>query len=248
MRVWGHFLIEMLPKLLLAERFPALFGGLRPVLDRQMPPWFLAILADHFDIGPDDAICFDSETEQLHLPRAVILPQLLRPGGFHPLARDLYANFAACRATAPAHPAERLFVLRGDYDNPAAPRRRLANEAELAAIAEHGFGFSAVHPEEFSFREQIGHFARAKIIIGQTGSGMHNTLFAPSAVIGQLRFAAPDQSYIAALTGQSIAYLTEGVAESSQGVWHADPDLFRGFLDALTHVPPPGPSAPEAAR
>jgi capsular polysaccharide biosynthesis protein len=232
-RVYGHFLIEMLPKLLLARRFPALFQGLHPVLDRQMPPWFLAIVSAQFGITGDNAVWFDSAQEQLILPRAVILPHLLRAGGFHPLARKLYADFAAARAMPPACPSPRLFVLRGDYANPAAPRRTLSNEAELAGIAET-YGFSLIHPERSSFPEQIGLFAQAEFILGQTGSAMHNALFAPpGATIGQIRFAAPDQSYIAALNGQRIAYLTEHVTESEPGSWHADPRRFRDFLKAL---------------
>jgi capsular polysaccharide biosynthesis protein len=235
-RVYGHFLIEMLPKLLLARRFPALCAGLRPVLDRQMPDWFLDILAAQLGISLDDAIWFDSAREQLALPHAVILPHLLRPGGFHPLARRLYADFTAAAAETPAAPAERLFILRGDYDNPAAPRRRLASEAELAVIAGE-FGFSAIHPEHLSFPRQIGLFAGAKIILGQTGSAMHNTLFAPpGTLIGQIRFAAPDQSYIAALNGHRIAYLTEGVAEAEPGLWHAELDRFRRFVAALVRL------------
>jgi hypothetical protein len=235
-QVYGHFLIEMLPKLLLARRFPALFGGLRPVLDRQMPGWFLTILNEQFGIGPDDAIWFDSAQEQLALSRAVILPHLLRPGGFHPLARPLYAGFTAEAGEIPPAPAERLFILRGDYDNPAAPRRRLAGEAELAAIAGE-FGFSSVHPEHLPFPEQIGLFSQARIVLGQTGSAMHNALFAPpGTIIGQIRFAAPDQSYIAALNGQRIAYLTAGMAEPEPGLWHAEPDRFRRFVAALVRL------------
>jgi hypothetical protein len=238
-RVYGHFLIEMLPKLLLARRFAALFGGLAPVLDRQMPGWFLAILGEQFGITREDAIWFDSAQEQLLLPRAIILPQLLRPAGFHPLARHLYAAFAAAVAQKPAAPAERLFLLRGDHDNPAAPRRRLVNEAELAAIAAAEFGFLPVHPEQLSFPAQIGLFRQARMILGQTGSAMHNAAFSkPGAIIGQIRFAAPDQSFIAALNCQRIAYLTKGVVEAEPGIWRAEPERFRRFAAALVTLGP----------
>ena len=236
-RVYGHFLIEMLPKLLLARRFTALFGGLALVLDRQMPGWFLTILAEQFGIAGEDAIWFDSAQEQLVLPRAVILPHLLRPGGFHPLARQLYAGFVAAVEQKPTVPAERLFLLRGDHDNPAAPRRRLVNEAGIAGIAAGEFGFSLIHPEQRSFAAQIGLFRQARMILGQTGSAMHNALFSePGTIIGQIRFAAPDQSYIAALNQQRIAYLTEGVVETEPGLWHAEPERCRRFIAALVRL------------
>ncbi|HET9147264.1 MAG TPA: glycosyltransferase 61 family protein [Acetobacteraceae bacterium] len=249
-RVYGHFLIEMLPKLLLAKRFPNLFSGLLPVLDRQMPEWFRAILASQFGIGEAEAIWFDSAQEQLHLERAVLLPHLLRPGGFHPAARTLFADFAAIAQEAPPASAERLFVARGEHENSAAPRRRLVNEAELAEIAASEFGFLPVYPEQLLFPRQIGLFAQARIILGQTGSAMHNALFSPSgAIIGQIRFAAPDQSYIAALNGQRIAYLTEGVVEFKPGIWQAEPERFRRFVAALVNCDQQsGPSEPAAGR
>lgn len=249
-RVYGHFLIEMLPKLLLAKRFPNLFSGLLPVLDLQMPDWFRAILASQFGIGETEAIWFDSAREQLHLERGVLLPHLLRPGGFHPAARTLFADFAAITQEAPPASAERLFVARGEHENPAAPRRRLVNEAELAEIAASEFGFLRIHPEQLSFPRQIGFFAQAKIILGQTGSAMHNALFSPpGAVIGQIRFTAPDQSYIAALNGQRIAYFTQGVVESRPGIWQAEPERFRRFVEVLINCDrQSGPSEPAAGR
>jgi len=42
-----------------------------------------------------------------------VLPQLLRPGGYHPRARELFADFGAPIAKAGA--PRRLFVARGDY-------------------------------------------------------------------------------------------------------------------------------------
>ena len=69
----------------------------------------------------------------------------------------------------------------------------------------------------------------------------------PGTIIGQIRFTAPDQSYIAALNGQRIAYLTEGVSEAAPRLWHAEPERFRRFVAALiSHGRQSGPSAPAA--
>lgn len=235
-QVYGHFLIEMLPKLLLAARFPALFGDLAPVLDRAMSPWLIDILTAHLGIDEGRAIWFDSRAEQLDLDAATILPLLTRRGGYHPLAGTLIENFAARIAVPPADPMPRLFVARGDFANPAAPRRRLLNEAELAEIAAREFGFAVVHPETLDFAAQAGLFAQARAVLGQAGSGMHNALFSPAgAAIGMIRFPAPDQSAIAALRRQRIAYLTEGVHEPAPGEYIVDHDRFRHFVEALLH-------------
>ncbi|MGC9270182.1 glycosyltransferase family 61 protein [Acidiphilium sp.] len=237
-RVYGHFLIEMLPKLLLARRFPALFATTAPVLDRQMANWMIDMLHRYCGIDPARAIWFDSATEQLDLDQAIVLPLLTRVGGYHPLVAELIDDFVATTALPPDAPRPRLFVARGDFTNPAAPWRRLANEPDLAAIAAERFGFTVIQPETLDFAAQIGLFAQANIILGQAGSGMHNALFAPpGAITGMLRFPAPDQSAIAALRGQGIAYLTEGISEIQPHVFHADPALFTGFVERLLAGP-----------
>jgi len=237
-RVYGHFLIEMLPKLLLAARFPALFAGLAPVLDRQMEPWLLRIVRDHCGIDPAGAIWFDSAVEQLALEQAVVLPLLTRAEGYHPITSGLIDGFIARVGVAAGETPARLFVARGDFSNPAAPRRRLVNEEALAMVARERFGFSVIHPEQLDFAAQVGLFARARTIIGQAGSGMHNALFAPAgARVGMIRFPAPDQSAIAALRGQRIAYLTEGISEIEPAVYQADPALFGRFVAALLDQP-----------
>lgn len=240
-QVYGHFLIEMLPKLLLAARFPALFGNALPVLDRAMPDWLIAILREHCGIDPSRAIWFDSRAEQLDLDQAVILPLLTRVGGYHPLTGPLVDGFVARTAIAPERPTPRLFVARGDFSNPAAPRRRLTNEAELAGIVEREFGFAPIHPEILPFAEQVGLFAQAEAVVGQAGSGMHNALFAPAGCrIGMIRFPAPDQSAIASLRGHRIAYLTETVSEPEPGVHYVNPQSFRTFLARLLDRPEGG--------
>lgn len=233
-RVYGHFLIEMLPKLLLARRFAALFGDALPVLDRAMPDWFLGILQAHLGVDLDRAIWFDSASEQLELDRAVILPLLTRAAGYHPVVGGLVDAFVARVAVRPVVPIQRIFLARGDFVNAAAPKRLWANEAELAAVAVDRFGFAVVHPERLGFAEQVGLFAGAEVIVGQAGSGMHNALFAPAgASVGVVRFTAPDQSAIAALRGQRIGYLTVGVEESEVGVFRAEIGRFERFLARL---------------
>jgi hypothetical protein len=237
-QVYGHFVIEMLPKLLLTARFAALFGQVLPVLDRQMSGWLIDILHRHCGIDPARAIWFDSATERLALDQAIVLPLLTRAAGYHPLASPLIDKFVARTGLPPLEPGTRLFVARGDFFNPAAPQRRLANEADLARIAVEQFDFRIVRPETLSFAEQVGLFAQATAILGQAGSGMHNALFAPrGAITGMIRFPAPDQSAIAALRGQGIAYLTEGISEIEQQVFHADPDLFTRFVARLIVQP-----------
>jgi hypothetical protein len=233
-RVYGHLLIEMLPKLLLAIRFLSLLDGVRPVLDREMPDWFIAIMRDHFGVDTDEAIWYDSAREQLDLDHAIILPLLGRTGGYHPLTGGLIDHMLSRIARPPAMPMERIFVARGDFANPHAPQRRYANEDEIAAIARDEFGFAVLRPETLPFAEQMGLFAGARAIVGPMGSGLHNAIFAgPDCVTGVIRCHALDQSAIAALRGQRIGLLSEGIHETAPQAYTVEPDRFRRFLAAL---------------
>ncbi len=59
----------------------------------------------------------------------------------------------------------------------AQPRRRIANEAEIARVFER-YGFLIVEPERLSFFDQIELFRGARVIAGVHGAGLVNMLFA----------------------------------------------------------------------
>jgi capsular polysaccharide biosynthesis protein len=102
----------------------------------------------------------------------------------HPKLRDFFARLAAAgpRAAPPAGgwPA-RVYVERR-----ASARRRLVNEAELAAaLAERGFAI--VRLEALDLATQIGIFAHAGCIVAPHGAGLANVLFArPGALVVEL--------------------------------------------------------------
>jgi hypothetical protein len=235
--VFGHFLIEMLPKLLLAQAQGGLLHGAMPVLDRALPDWFLTILREQFGITEGRAIWFDSRLEQLSLDHAILIPNLLRPGGYHPHTAEMFHAFTNRLTEHRDGKAvgRRIFIARGTYRNPASVHRVLLNEPDIARIAEVEFDCTVLRPETLAFAEQVRRVAAADLILGQAGSAMHLALFAPAhARIGVLRFMAPDQSFIAALRGQKIAYLTQGIIEAAPDQFIADPELFRRFVRALT--------------
>jgi len=70
-------------------------------------------------------------------------------------------------------PRKRIFIARAE-----ARYRRLLNEVRLHAISE-SMGFEIICPEKFGFREQVEIFSEAECIVGPTGAGMTNMIFAP---------------------------------------------------------------------
>jgi capsular polysaccharide biosynthesis protein len=84
---------------------------------------------------------------------------------------------AALRSIAAPHLSKlkrgrRIFVSRKVSLNP-----RIANEAELAAVAQEEFGFELLDPSGLSFAEQVRAFSEAEAIIGASGAAMSNLAF-----------------------------------------------------------------------
>lgn len=249
LHVYGHFLLEMLPRLQLARRIlgPALPAH-RILMDRQAPGWLLSILHGLYGCTDADFEWFDSSAEKLLLMRAIVPTLASTDGPFHPYAASLYAD--ALRWAGPARlQAEGLFVSRALFSNPHSYGRRCLNEVELARIATREFGLAVVAPETFPWADQIRLFAGARVVVGEFGSALHSALFAPpGARVGALGFFNLAQSYIGALCGQRNAYLRTTPAEGARpgdpaGDYSVDPDLFRQFVTTLLQSDPRNGSA-----
>ncbi|GBR22915.1 glycosyltransferase family 61 protein [Acetobacter orleanensis] len=97
-----------------------------------------------------------------------------------PLSRAAYESLAATQpSTGPRD--LRIFIERGPASN-----RRIPNEAELTAALQ-ARGFLCVRAENFSAAEQIQLFKRARLVVGQLGSGMANCVWCqPGTVMFEL--------------------------------------------------------------
>ena len=233
LHVYGHFLIEMLFRVLLVRR--ALRGtGLRArwLLAADAPAWLLRILAEDLDIPREDIEFFRPLEERVRLRQAILPDMVHDHDGFHPftdmLIEDLLAHLAPLPEVAPA---PRLFVGRRGFRNPESQQRECRNEAALVALAE-ARGFVAIAPEELPWRQQLALFRQAGTIAGLFGSGLHTALVCPAGTrVGVLGVLNTTQSEIGALRGHSMAYMTEGF--SLEGQFTVPQDAFAAFLDAL---------------
>jgi capsular polysaccharide biosynthesis protein len=93
-RVYGHFMIEMLFRILVARKA---FGGMKlrssVLLDKQAPGWLLDILTNDLGISPDDLEFFDSSQEQVRLKHAILPGSVFIGERVHPIANELLAEF-----------------------------------------------------------------------------------------------------------------------------------------------------------
>ncbi len=234
LQVYGHFLIEMMPRILLVQRIFWDTGlRCRILLDKAAPKWLLTILRDNFGITRDDIEFFDSQTERVRL-RQAIMPSLLHfYDGFHPLLNELIDNFLLKMDLPAPHPGqERIFIARREFRNEHSQQRFCRNEADLIEIAKNRYGFQVLAAEDLSWREQLAIFRNAKTVVGQWGSGMHNAIFSgPGTKIGQLGATNTIQSEIGSLRKHQNAYMTKGFATTND--FDIPQDRFEHFLEAI---------------
>ncbi len=235
---YGHFLVEILFRLLMARQASAVTGvQYRVLLDHAAPAWLLGILEEYFDIPPARIELFDPWRERVLLHEALVPARIFQDPAIHPFANHLIDRFIGGIGIDAAMPGpKRIFVARNQMRNPTGFHRRCMNEGRLMEIAAGQFGFAPICPETLPWRQQIAIFRGADIIAGQAGSALHNALFSAAgsrlASIGLINLI---QSEIGALRQQHMAFLLKDVSLS--GEFTIDENLFSAFLDVVCRAP-----------
>jgi capsular polysaccharide biosynthesis protein len=165
-----HWLVDYLPRLKTIGQQPAL-DGLRLVVGADIAPAQLEALSRLgvdtsrlLRLAPDAACRFDT----LWVPSLWSDQYHLHPAALLWLRRTLLGRAGL------AHDGSRLFVSRQD-----AALRHIVNEEQVAAmLARHGF--RTILAGGLSFSEQMALFSRAQVVVGGTGSGLSNIVFAPT--------------------------------------------------------------------
>ena len=170
---YGHFLLDALPSLLALEEAGLL--GETPPIAPPLRRWQRELIG---------LLRLDAEVLELAAP-TVRLRQAAYATSMNHFLHAPNALMARTRARllaqAGASPikAERVYLSRRSH---AHPMRILLNEAELErALAARGFAI--VRPERLRPAEQIALAAQTKVLIGPTGAGMANALFAPPGAL-----------------------------------------------------------------
>ncbi len=211
MRTYGHFLLEVLPKLLLVERLYTM-GQAHPVAFPRSQPGLLAI-AQAACPGVDWLI-YDDAKEVLELPLA-LLPTMTMSAGAqqHDLAMAMI-RLLAFRLGRGGEARRRLFLVREGLPS----FRVLDNEAALREVA------AASHV--------VGEFASAL---------HNTLFCPASAKVVGLNWFANVQSAIAAAAGHEIGYImpeggyrtTFQVGWTEPQLYTIDPALLRERLEQL---------------
>jgi len=204
-RVWGHWLVDFLPKLYLLEKAgfdPSTLSFLWPCSVRP----FAGKLMQTFGIKPHQLLPYDPQKETLRLAR-LLVPTILHN---HLNASPVFAeaaNFLSARlgAIGTESEGEKIFLARGDGN-----RSLLGRERITAIMAARGF--RVLRPETLPIAAQFDLFRSARIVAGEYGSAMHGTMFSP---LGTVVFALHGndlhpgflQTGIGAALGQPTGYV-----------------------------------------
>jgi O-antigen biosynthesis protein WbqL len=208
--VFGHWLLEMFPKLLMLRSLTPELRGAPIILPSTAPAYVHKTIAAVLKDWP--VYVYDRFAEHVNVD-VLIAPEMFHRGyHFHPLFETAVENHIAwgrgsvgakARAVAGLKP-RKLFVSRRDVNS---SFRSLTNTSALEAVAAE-LGFTIIRPETMSWRRQVEMFSHAECIVGEFGSGMHNALFAPSgARVVCLNWIVDVQSRIANFREQSVGYV-----------------------------------------
>ncbi|WP_158284277.1 glycosyltransferase family 61 protein [Azospirillum sp. TSO22-1] len=219
-----HWVIDTLPRLLALRACEELWEGRRLLACAALAGYMRESL-DLLGVPMDALLPVAGPT---WLRSVCVVSNLSSYGYVHPVALAALRNaFLPLVGGEDGGDGEgrRILVLRGD-----AARRRLRNEAEVAAWAASR-GFAAVSLAGMGFLEQVRLFRRARIVLGAHGAGLTNLAWAPPerCALIELTSGAPSLNHFQRLAGRlRIPYRRVAAA----GAADRDAD-FTADLDAL---------------
>lgn len=223
---YGHWMVELLPRLWLAEQFmtpqrlvvPDAGNAMTHVirdsiaLSSTQPRQFLAL--------DNQAVCFFKDLS--------IVEGLTDHGVY--MSPLVFAQTDAMRACVPEVAPQRLYVVRSGSP------RAVVQEPEIRALLQH-YGFRVVNPAELTFLEQVQLFKSAECVVGVMGAGMTNTLFCPrgAKVITLAPATMPDTffAFIAGLRGLYYHEIRGQMMEADTTQWDGPFSIMPAQLAAL---------------
>jgi capsular polysaccharide biosynthesis protein len=206
-RVWGHWLIDFLPRLHLLRMAGYRIERLRFLLPQDCPEYGLFLLRQT-GLNDDHFVFYDADAYQVQVDELILPTTLRKHSRLHSLfaeATRAWTRFVIPAGLSPGG-KRRLFISRTRFGS----TRNLTNRARIEALAAEA-GFEIIHPETIPLRVQVALFASARQVMGEYGSGLHNTIFGSPelhccALRGTSHWGGMIQSYVSASFGQSVSY------------------------------------------
>ena len=204
---YGHWLVEVLPKLGFAKRLCDVNSLVIPKVGGMMQ----SVIIDSLSLFDSEPIAlFPHQHEQVFFMRELIIVSGATRHGTYmsPLVVNELDNL---KSNIDIQNEKKIFVSRKGAD------RDISNVTEVEEFLSI-LGFNIVHPGEMSLQQQIDTFSAASCVVGVMGAGMTNIVFAKrgAKVINIAPMSMPDTFfYLLSVHKQQI--YTEIRCESVEG-------------------------------
>jgi capsular polysaccharide biosynthesis protein len=244
---WGHWLIDFLPRLWVLQQAGHDLENLHFLVPPDLRPFARTLLL-LCGLREDQLVRYNYFAELVRTD-LLLMPTGLRAGNrLAPCFADATAYWTARVRIDREAGRPRLYLSRAG----APQQRQMLNRDAMEHIARNA-AFEVVHPESLTVTEQIRLFSGARMLAGEYGSALHNSVFAgPGAAVCGLRGTSRHPSFlqsgIATVLHQDVGYVfaaTEGQDVDQR--FKIDPELFRHALELMAleegrpGAPPPGP-------
>lgn len=213
---YGHFLLEMMLRALLLDQTTPHDW---PIALAKRPHWLPGLL--RLVVPRRPFLRYDPATEVIKAPAFVGCTEVITRSGIAPGVLPLI-TMLKLRLLAPAmHRSdpgpEMIFLSRGDNRK----RRDVENRAEIENLAAN-LGFAVIHPETLPFVDQVRLMDGARVVTGEFGSAMHNTLFCRAGTtVVCLNWINAYQSIIARSCDHVAGYIApdDGAFRDGAAIW-----------------------------
>ena len=203
MATYGHFLIEMLPKVVAFQTLKSLLPDLKLVVSDACGPAILEILR-HF--APGDLVVYDHRREAVQVRYLLLVNTPISDGVVHPMMSD-FTSMARTKAVGRSALGRKIYVSKHKWREAHGDYRHFDGEREIANWLSQE-GFITLYPEELDWLDQVAAFSGASIVVGEYTSALHNAVFAPPGCsVISINRVNEVQDAIAAHAGHRLGYV-----------------------------------------
>ena len=235
-QVYGHWLLDFLPRIALAQKLFGDLGAFKLLLPNGAPDFVLQLLAYFTTIPPHQIIRYDQNTEIVLIKQGLVPDYTHSEYNLNSFTLAFYQRFIP----AGIMPSRRLCLSRKHVEKQTRSAVRFFKERALFEAMAMARGYEIVYPETLSLAEQIRLMASAKIQIGEHGSAQHASLFSASGTtVGTIHPMNNIQMQIGRLCGQkNVVAMADRQWTDDQGIIHftLSEALLGKFFDKVEQV------------
>ena len=220
----GHFLIEVLPRIILAEQY-GIEGNCPVYLGVVHESHRQALQLMEMDLG---RLVSPADHPVIRVGEAIIPVHTHFKGWSAPgLLKETVARIRARAGQLNgAELPTRIHVARENMKV-----KNLTNEPQLDQLLNR-YGFVKVYPESLSFKSQVQLFAQAEVVVGMHGSAMYNTMFCrPDTVVVDFSAACIDNRLHDILQALDVRHATIQASIGSMRQYRRTQDLCVNLKD-----------------